>query len=166
MTLDSFALRPMAPGDWTRVASIYAAGIATGQATFETTVPSWEAFDQGKLDAHRTVAVDAAGLVVGWCAVSLISARPAYAGVVENSVYVDPAAAGHGVGRALLAHLVASTEAAGIWTIQAGVFPENTASMRLHERAGFRVVGVRERIAQLKGTWRDVALLERRSDHP
>ena len=97
---------------------------------------------------------------------SPISARPAYAGVVENSVYVDPAAAGHGVGGALLAHLVASTEAAGIWTIQAGVFPENTASMRLHERAGFRVVGVRERIAQLKGTWRDVALLERRSDHP
>ncbi len=166
MTLDSLALRPMTPGDWTRVASIYAAGIATGQATFETTVPSWEAFDQGKLHAHRTVAEHSGGPVVGWCAVSPVSARSAYAGVVENSVYVDPAAAGHGVGRALLAHLVASTEAAGIWTIQAGVFPENTASMRLHERAGFRVVGVRERIAQLKGTWRDVALLERRSAHP
>ena len=166
MTLDGLALRLMAPGDWTRVASIYAAGIATGQATFETTVPSWEAFDEGKLDAHRTVAVDAADLVVGWCAVSPISARPAYAGVVENSVYVDPDAAGHGVGRSLLTHLVASTEATGIWTIQAGVFPGNTASMRLHDRAGFRVVGVRERIAQLKGTWRDVALLERRGTHP
>lgn len=166
MTFDGLALRPMAPGDWARVADIYAAGIATGQATFETSVPSREAFDQGKLDAHRTVAVGADGLVVGWCAVSPISARPAYAGVVENSVYVDPAAAGHGVGRSLLTHLVASTKAAGIWTIQAGVFPENTASMRLHERAGFRVVGVRERIAQLKGTWRDVALLERRSTHP
>jgi len=165
MTLDGLTLRPMIPSDWARVASIYAAGIATSQATFETTVPSWEAFDQSKLAAHRTVAVDAAGLVVGWCAVSLISARSAYAGVVENSVYVDPAAAGHGVGRSLLTHLVASTEAAGIWTIQAGVFPENTASMRLHERAGFRVVGVRERIAQLKGAWRDVALLERRSTH-
>lgn len=165
MTLDGLALRAMTPDDWTRVADIYAAGISTGQATFETSVPSWEAFDQGKLDAHRAVAVDVGGAVVGWCAVSPISSRPAYAGVVENSVYVDPAAAGHGVGQALLAHLVASTEAAGIWTIQAGVFPENTASMRLHERAGFRVVGVRERIAQLKGTWRDVALLERRSVH-
>lgn len=166
MTLDGLALRAMTPGDWGRIADIYTAGIATGQATFETSLPSWEAFDRGKLDAHRTVAVDAAGLVVGWCAVSSVSARPAYAGVVENSVYVDPAAAGHGVGRSLLTHLVASTEAAGIWTIQAGIFPENTASMRLHERAGFRVVGIRQRIAQLKGTWRDVALLERRSAHP
>ncbi|ACZ21404.1 sortase-like acyltransferase [Sanguibacter keddieii DSM 10542] len=166
MTPAGLTLRAMTPSDWGRVADIYTAGIATGQATFETTVPSWEAFDQGKLDTHRTVAVDASGLVVGWCAVSPISARPAYAGVVENSVYVDPAAAGHGVGGALLAHLVASTEVTGIWTIQAGIFPENTASMRLHARAGFRVVGVRERIAQLKGTWRDVALLERRSPHP
>lgn len=165
MTPAGLTLRPMSPGDWARVADIYAAGIATGQATFETSVPSWDAFDQGKLEAHRTVAVDAAGLVVGWCAVSPISGRPAYAGVVENSVYVDPAAAGRGIGGALLAHLVASTERAGIWTIQAGVFPENIASMRVHERARFRVVGVRERISRLDGVWRDVALLERRSDH-
>ena len=166
MTPEGLVLRPMSPDDWTRVADIHAAGIATGQATFETSVPSWEAFDQGKLDAHRTVAVDVGGQVVGWCAVSPVSARPAYAGVVESSVYVDPSAAGRGLGTALLARLVASTESADIWTVQAGIFPENTASMRLHERAGFRVVGLRERIGRLEGVWRDVVLLERRSTHP
>ncbi|MFI2708216.1 GNAT family N-acetyltransferase, partial [Nocardioides sp. CER28] len=146
---------------------IYAAGIATGDATFETTPPTWEAFDAGKLPGHRWVALDG-GRVLGWVAVSSVSDRCVYAGVVEHSVYVDPGAQGRGVGRALLAALVASTEAAGIWTIQSGVFPENVASLALHEAAGFRVVGTRERVGRMSagpyaGRWRDVVLLERRS---
>jgi L-amino acid N-acyltransferase YncA len=153
---------PLLPDHWDGVARIYAEGIATGDATFETEVPSWEAWDAAHLPAHRFVAVDD-GHVLGWVAVSPVSGRCVYAGVVENSVYVDAEARGRGVGRALLAELVASTEAAGIWTIQTGVFPENEASVRLHERAGFRVVGRRERLGQLNGVWREVLFLERRS---
>ncbi|MFI5930820.1 GNAT family N-acetyltransferase [Actinoplanes sp. NPDC051494] len=144
------------------VLRIYAAGIATGNATFETVTPSWTAFGDGKLAAHRFVAV-AGGTVAGWVACSPVSARPVYAGVVENSVYVDPAAAGRGVGRALMAALIASTEAAGVWTIQSGVFPENAASLALHRRCGFRTIGFREKVGRLHGTWRDVVLVERRS---
>jgi len=158
-------VRPMGPGDAARVLAIYQAGLDTGQASFETTAPDWAAFDAGRLAAHRLVAVDDAG-VVGWVAVSRVSARPVYAGVVEHSVYVDPDARGRGVGRLLLAALVASTEAAGVWTIQSGVFPENTASLAVHQRAGFRVVGVRERVGRHAAhgdRWRDVVLIERRS---
>jgi len=148
---------------WPDVARIYADGIATGNATFETEVPSWERWDAAHLPEHRFVAVEDGG-VVGWVAVSPVSQRCVYEGVVENSVYVDRAARGRGVGRLLLERLVASTEAAGIWTIQTGIFPENAASVRVHERVGFRIVGRRERLGKLHGAWRDVLFLERRSD--
>ena len=137
-------------------------GSRLGDATFETAPPSWEEFDAGRLPGHRFVAVED-GEVVGWVAVSPTSSRECYAGVVEHSVYVAETARGRGVGRALMDALIASTESAGIWTIQTGVFPENEATLALHERAGFRVVGRHERIAQLDGVWRDTLLLERRS---
>ena len=156
-------IRPMTATHWPSVSEIYAAGIATGNATFDTAVPDWTAFDEAKLAAHRHVALDADGAVLGWVAASAVSNRPVYSGVVEHSVYVHPHAAGGGVGRALLAALIESTEAAGIWTIQSGIFPENTASLALHARAGFRVVGLRERLGLHDGRWRDVILLERRS---
>lgn len=147
-----------------QVLAIYQSGLDTRQATFETTVPSWEEFDAAKLAAHRHVAADAAtGEVLGWVAASATSSRTVYAGVIEHSVYVHPEHYGRGIGAALLGALIASSEQAGIWTIQSGVFPENTASLRLHERAGFRVVGVRERIGRHYGRWRDTVLIERRS---
>lgn len=145
-----------------QVLAIYRAGIDEGNATFETSVPTWRQFAAAKLAGHSYVAAGEGG-VLGWVAASPVSARPAYAGVIEHSVYVAGHARRLGVGRALLAGLIASTEAAGIWTIQSGVFPENTASLALHERAGFRVVGIRERIAQHHGRWRDVVFIERRS---
>jgi phosphinothricin acetyltransferase len=151
------------PEHWPEVAGIYAEGIATGQATFETEVPAWERWDAAHLPAHRFVALHG-DEVVGWVAVSRVSDRCVYGGVVESSVYVAERARGRGVGRLLLERLVASTEAGGIWTLQCGIFPENAASVRLHERAGFVVVGRRERLGKLNGVWRDVLLLERRSD--
>jgi len=144
------------------VLAIYQAGIDEGNATFETSTPDWAQFTAARLPDHRYVAV-ADGSVVGWVAASAVSRRGAYAGVVEHSVYVHPAARGLGIGRRLLDALIASTEAAGIWTIQSGIFPENAASLRLHQRAGFRVVGVRQRIGCHHGRWRDVVLVERRS---
>ena len=159
-------IRPMRESDADAVLRIYQAGMDGGLASFETTAPEWTAFDAGRLPDHRAVAVADSGAVLGWVAVSAVSSRCAYAGVVEHSVYVDPASQGRGVGRALLDALIASTEDAGIWTIQSGVFPENTASLALHERAGFRVVGIRERIgrhATQGNRWRDVVLIERRS---
>jgi L-amino acid N-acyltransferase YncA len=156
-------VRPMASGDAHRVLAIYQAGLDGGNASFETTAPTWAAFDVGRLPDHRFVAVDADDTVIGWVAVSPTSSRAVYAGVVEHSVYVDPAAHGRGVARLLLDALIAATEAAGIWTIQSGVFPENTASLALHQRAGFRVIGTRERVGRHHGRWRDVILLERRS---
>ncbi len=154
-------IRALTPADWPRVEAIYVEGIATGNATFDTEPPSWEEFDAARLPEHRFVAVED-GEVVGWIAVSPTSSRECYAGVVENSVYVAETARGRGVGRALMDALLASTDAAGIWTIETGVFPENEATLALHERAGFRVVGRRERISQLGGIWRDTMLLERR----
>ncbi|MEV6958940.1 N-acetyltransferase family protein [Streptomyces sp. NPDC051207] len=154
---------PMAAGHADEVLAIYQAGIDEGDATFETAAPTWEAFDAARLREHRFVALDEDGAVLGWVAASAVSDRCAYAGVVEHSVYVAPAARGRGVAAALLKALVESTEAAGIWTIQSGIFPENTASLALHERAGFRLIGVRERIGRHHGRWRDVVLLERRS---
>ncbi len=146
-----------------QVLAIYQAGVDEGNATFETTAPAWEAFDAAKLPAHRFAAVDGNGKVLGWVAASRVSDRCSYAGVVEHSVYVHPAARGRGVASTLLEALIKSTEQAGIWTIQSGVFPENTASLAVHERAGFRVIGTRERIGRHHGVWRDVVLLERRS---
>jgi L-amino acid N-acyltransferase YncA len=152
----------MTAADWPAVAAIYAAGIATGDATFETEVPSWQRWDAAHLTEHRLVVVDGAG-VLGWAAVGPVSERCAYGGVVEDSIYLTEQARGRGIGRALLTALVESTERAGIWTVQTGIFPENVASLALHRAVGFREVGIRERIGQLHGRWRDVVLLERRS---
>jgi L-amino acid N-acyltransferase YncA len=144
------------------VLAIYQAGIDEGNATFETCAPGWPTFTAARLPGHRYVAITA-GQVTGWVAASPVSGRCVYAGVVEHSVYVHPAARGRGIGRGLLEALIGSTEAAGIWTVQSGIFPENTASLALHRAAGFRVVGTRERIGQHHGRWRDVVLIERRS---
>ncbi|MFE1551782.1 GNAT family N-acetyltransferase [Streptomyces sp. NPDC058718] len=159
----TIALVPMTEDHAPAVMAIYQQGIDEGNATFETAAPPWSTFDTAKLPAHRLVALDRQRQVVGWTAVSGVSARPAYAGVVEHSVYVCPTARGAGVGRALLEALIVSTEKAGIWTIQAGIFPENAASLALHESVGFRVLGRRERVARHHGVWRDVLLVERRS---
>jgi phosphinothricin acetyltransferase len=144
------------------VLAIYQTGIDEGDATFETQAPAWPEFTAARLPGHRYVARTGTD-VLGWVAVSPVSGRCVYAGVVEHSVYVHPAARGQGVGRQLLDTLITSTEAAGIWTIQSGIFPENTASVTLHHAVGFRDVGIRERIGQHYGRWRDVLLLERRS---
>ncbi len=152
----------MRAGDWPAVAEIYAEGIATGNATFETEVPTWPQWDAAHLAGHRLVA-ELDRRVAGWAAVSPVSTRSAYAGVVEHSVYVAGTARGQGVGRRLLATLIESTERDGIWTLQSGTFPENEASLALHRAAGFRVLGVRERPGRLDGRWRDVVVLERRS---
>jgi phosphinothricin acetyltransferase len=159
-------IRPMTAADAGAVLAIYQAGMDGGNASFEHTAPDWAAFDASKLAEHRLVAVDDRDAVLGWVTVSAVSGRAVYAGVVEHSVYVDPAARGHGIGRQLLDALIASTEAAGIWTIQSGIFPENTASLALHRAAGFRTVGVRERVGRhlTQGNrWRDVVFIERRS---
>lgn len=160
---------PLTFEHWPEVAAIYAAGIATGHATFEQTPPSWPAFDAGRLPDQRLVAIDLDDRVLGWAAAATTSERCVYAGVVEHSIYIDPVRAGHGVGRALLDALIATTEAAGIWTIQSGILPENTASLHLHRAAGFEVVGTRRRLGRmsygpLAGQWRDVIVLERRSN--
>ncbi|MGA9112560.1 MAG: N-acetyltransferase family protein [Candidatus Dormiibacterota bacterium] len=156
-------IRLLEAADWPAVREIYAAGIASGDATFEEEPPSWDDFDSHRLSTLRFVAVDAAGAVVGWVAAAAVSDRCVYAGVVEHSVYVEPAMRGRGVGRLLLDHLIAASEADGIWTIQSGIFPENTASRALHARCGFREVGVRERVGRHRGRWRDVVMVERRS---
>lgn len=160
--------RPMTSADWPAVEAIYRAGIATGQATFEAEPPpAWEAFASAKRPDLMVVAVDGHERVLGWAAAGPVSSRAAYRGVVEHSVYVDPDAGGRGVGSRLLADLLDLADRAGVWTVQASVFPENAASLRLHQRAGFRVVGRRERIAlmpagPLAGRWRDTLLIERR----
>jgi L-amino acid N-acyltransferase YncA len=156
-------LAPFTPTHWPEAQEIYRQGIATGNATFETQAPAWDAWDAGHLAHSRLVVTDDARRVLGWAALSPVSGRCVYGGVAEVSVYVATAARGQGVGRQLLAALVAESEQNGIWTLQAGVFPENTASIRLHETLGFRVLGRRERIGQLAGVWRDTVLLERRS---
>ena len=158
--------QPLTAAHWPAVQAIYAEGLATGNATFATAAPAWAEWHPGHLAHSRLVAVDADGNdgpVLGWAALSPVSGRCVYGGVAEVSVYVAAAAQGRGVGRQLLAALVAESEAHGIWTLQAGIFPENTASLRLHAGAGFREVGRRERIGQLHGVWRDTVLLERRS---
>ena len=155
-------LRPLEPDDWPAVRAIYLEGIAGGMATFQIEAPTWEAWDAGHERRCRIVATEA-GTVVGWAALSPASSRPCYAGVGGVSIYVAAAARGRGVGRLLLSELIAESESAGFWTLQAGIFPENTASLALHAACGFRIVGRRERIGQLYGVWRDVVLMERRS---
>jgi phosphinothricin acetyltransferase len=161
-TRPSVTIAALTAADWDDVARIYAEGIATGNATFETEVPDWPAWDAAHLPSHRLVGRTGTG-VAGWAALSPVSSRCVYAGVAEVSVYVAAAARGQGVGTELLQALVGSSEQGGIWTLQAGLFPENEASLRLHTRAGFRVVGTHERLSKLHGVWRDVVLLERRS---
>lgn len=159
----ALAIVPLLPEHWPSVRAIYAEGIATGHATFETEVPEWEAWDAKCLSEGRLIAlVD--GSVAGWAALMPISKRRVYAGVAEESVYVGAAYRGRGVGRRLLEQLVAESEVLGIWTLQAGIFPENVASVRVHEACGFRTVGVRRGIGRMAGRWRDVLLLERRSE--
>jgi L-amino acid N-acyltransferase YncA len=159
---DAVEIGALRAEDWPAVERIYAEGIATGEATFETEPPGRDEWDRSHLAEHRFVA-RVSGEVVGWAALAPVSDRCAYEGVAENSVYVAERARGQGVGRRLLEALIASSEAAGIWTIQTGIFPENETSLRLHEAVGFRVVGRRERLGRLHGVWRDVLLLERRS---
>ncbi len=155
-------IREMVEADWDAVRAIYADGIATGDATFDTEPPSWEGWDRAHLACPRLVA-QLGGEVVGWAALTPVSDRCAYAGVAENSLYIARSAQGRGIGRRLLQRLIEGAEQAGIWTVQTGIFPENVASLRVHERCGFRVVGVRERLGKLDGRWRDVVMLERRS---
>ena len=155
-------IEPMRPEDWKAIRAIYLEGIATGNATFEQTAPEWDKWDAGHLPGIRIVARFEDD-VVGWAALSGVSSRCVYAGVAEVSIYVAERARGRGVGRQLMARLIANSETAGIWTLQAGIFPENAASIALHERAGFRIVGQRERLGKMNGRWRDVVLLERRS---
>ena len=155
-------LTAMTASDWGAVRAIYVEGIATGNATFETAPPEWDRWDAAHLAACRLVA-KVEGEILGWAALSPVSSRKVYAGVAEVSVYVGEQARGQGVGRALLQSLIEHSACNGIWTLQAGIFPENTASIALHQKAGFRVVGRRERIGCLNGQWRDVLLLERRS---
>ena len=157
-------VRPMTAQDWPSVADIYAEGIAGGTATFEQTVPSWAGWDASHLPDHRFVAVSPSGQVLGWVGCSPYSGRAVYAGVVQLSVYVAAEAHGQGVGSALMRAVIDSTEAADIWTLQAGIFPANHASLALHAKHGFREVGRRERLGRAAdGEWRDVVLLERRS---
>jgi L-amino acid N-acyltransferase YncA len=153
---------PLEPGHWEAVRRIYVEGIETRNATFETAAPAWEAWDEGHIAGLRVVAVRGEE-VVGWAALSPVSGRCVYSGVAEESVYVAASERGRRIGRLLLEELIARSEQAGVWTIQTGIFPENTASIRLHESVGFRVLGVREKLGKLDGVWRDVVFLERRS---
>ena len=161
-TADGLTLRPLLAADWPDVKRIYQAGIESGNATFETEAPAWSTWDSLHLGGHRLVAIQA-GELAGWAALAPYSSRECYAGVAEDSVYVARWAQGLGVGTALLSRLVTDAELAGIWTVTAGIFPENEVSLALHRRCGFRVVGVRSAIGRLDGRWRDVVLMERRS---
>lgn len=159
------------PEHWPAVKTIYEAGLATGNASFQTSAPSWEEWDAAHLKHSRMVALlpadpaspSSISQVVGWVALTPVSGRCVYAGVAEVSVYIDTTSRGKGVGKALLQALITESETNGLWTLQAGIFPENTASLRLHAKAGFRTIGTREKIGQMNGIWRDTVLLERRS---
>jgi L-amino acid N-acyltransferase YncA len=157
-----FHIVPMSAEDWNAVRAIYLEGIATGNATFEACAPEWAIWDAGHLTECRFVAREGAA-VIGWAALSPVSGRCVYAGVAEVSVYVAERARGRKIGQALLSALVDASEKRGIWTLQAGIFPENTSSVRLHQHCGFRMVGTREKLGKMNGRWRDVVLMERRS---
>ncbi len=156
------AIRPLDPRDWPFVKAIYEEGIATGNATFETEAPEWAEWDSKHLQAARLVA-EVEGKVAGWAALSPVSSRCVYSGVAELSIYIASGMRGKGVGKALLEAVVAESEAKGLWTLRSGVFPENTASLALHQKFGFRILGTHERIGKMDGRWRDVVLMERRS---
>jgi len=156
-------IESMRETDWEQVRTIYLEGIATGDATFEELAPSWDGWDSQHLFRCRLVA-KRDDEVVGWAALAPVSSRPVYAGVAEVSVYVSSHWRDRGIGSKLLHELIAESEACGLWTLQAGIFQENVASIRLHEKCGFRIVGRRERLGKMAGRWRDVMLLERRSD--
>lgn len=158
----NYYIDSMRTEDREQVLAIYAEGIATGQATFETNLPDWQQWDAGHLTVCRFVARDGER-ILGWAALSAVSRRQAYAGVAEVSVYIAASARGQGVGKALMAKLVEASEANGFWTLQSSIFPENLASIELHLKHGFRELGRRERVAKLHGIWRDTVLLERRS---
>ncbi len=160
--MDACEIAPMTERDWEAVREIYRQGIATGNATFEQSVPDWRQWDERHLSSCRLVA-RSADQILGWAALSPVSSRRVYRGVAEVSLYVAEAARGRGIGRRLLDALIDASEQNGIWTLQAGIFAENAASIHLHELAGFRLVGTRERIACLDGRWRDTVLMERRS---
>ncbi len=167
MAGNKLSIEPMRAEDWEEVRAIYLEGIATGNATFEPGAPEWDKWDSAHLPAPRLVA-RAGGQVAGWAALSRVSARRVYAGVCEVSIYVRAASRGKGIGDALLGALVDASEKSGIWTLQAGIFPENLASIDLHKKHGFRVLGIREKVGkmtfgQIEGQWRDVVLMERRS---
>ena len=150
------------PEHWPEVKAIYEAGLATGNASFQTSAPSWEEWNSSHLAHSRLVALEG-NTIVGWTALTPVSGRCVYAGVAEVSVYVSPDHAGQGIGEKLLRALIQASEAGGIWTLQAGIFPENKASLRIHEKIGFRQVGYREKIGKMGDRWRDTVLLERRS---
>jgi L-amino acid N-acyltransferase YncA len=158
----SILLEPLTADHWEAVRAIYAQGIETGNATFQQSVPHWEEWDAGHLPGCRLVARSEQA-IVGWAALSPVSRRMVYRGVAEVSIYVAESARGCGIGTTLMAGLIAKSEAEGIWTLQAGIFPENTASIELHTKAGFRIVGTRSRLGCMNERWRDVVLLERRS---
>ena len=158
----AICVEPLSKLHWDTVRTIYLEGIRTGNATFEQTAPEWKDWDAGHLPVCRLIARMDQG-VVGWAALSPVSKRAVYRGVAEVSVYVAAAARSRGVGWALLSQLIAGSEEHGIWTLQAGIFPENVASINLHKRLGFRIVGTRERLGSMHGKWRDVVLMERRS---
>lgn len=155
-------VRDLTPNDWPAVKEIYLSGLATGNASFETAAPEWEAWDNSHLQ-HSRLAAEANHEILGWAALSPVSGRCVYGGVAEVSVYVSDAARGKGLGAALLNALIESSEVNGIWTLQSGILQENEASIKLHEKCGFRTVGYREKLGRLNGVWRNVVLMERRS---
>jgi L-amino acid N-acyltransferase YncA len=162
MSTGNIVVAPMLATDWPEVERIYIQGITSKNGTFETQSPGWEAWDKAhRIDCRLVAKAD--NKVVGWAALSNVSARKVYAGVVESSVYIDGDYRGKGVGDKLMTELVEQSELKGIWTMQAGIFPENVASLRLHEKHGFRILGIREKIGKMDDKWRDVLLMERRS---
>ena len=156
-------LDEMKPSDWEAVKEIYEEGIGTGNATFQQSAPTWEEWNSSHLQHSRVVAKED-NIVLGWAALTPVSGRCVYAGVAEVSVYVSDKARGKGLGKQLLQKLIEESEANGIWTLQAGIFPENRASIKIHEACGFRILGTRERIGKMNGAWRDTILMERRSE--
>ena len=149
--------------DWEQVRDIFIQGIQTGNATFDTDAPSWEEWDLGHIQECRLVVRDGQKLL-GWAALSLVSSRLAFAGVAELSIYLSTDSAGKGIGTKLIQAVIESSEATGFWTLQSGIFPENTASIHLHKKAGFREIGVRKQLGKMNGCWRDVVMMERRSE--